>query len=85
SLRRRGERQLQIKGASRRCQHTIASARPEGSAVIEIDHLEERRFKHGQFGYGKYVYPDNVMTEIRECFERQIGAVLPHARILYIV
>lgn len=46
---------------------------------------EERRFKHGQFGYGKYVYPDNVMTEIREFFERQIGAILPHARILYIV
>ncbi|MBC7083461.1 MAG: hypothetical protein H5T95_08225 [Firmicutes bacterium] len=43
------------------------------------------RFKHGQFGYGKYVYPDNVMDEIREFFERQSGAVLPHARILYIV
>jgi len=46
---------------------------------------EERRFKHGQFGYGKYVYPDNVMTEVREFFERQIGVVLPHARILCIV
>jgi len=46
---------------------------------------EERRFKHGQFGYGKYVYPDNVMAEIGEFFGTQIGAVLPHASILYIV
>jgi spore photoproduct lyase len=46
---------------------------------------EERRFKYGQFGYGKYVYPDNVMDEIREFFESQIEAVLPHAEILYIV
>ena len=30
---------------------------------------EERTYKYGQFGYGKYVYPKEVIAEIKELFE----------------
>ena len=29
----------------------------------------ERTYKYGQFGYGKYVYPKEVIAEIKELFE----------------
>ena len=45
----------------------------------------ERKFKYGQFGYGKYVYPKEVMGEIREFFEEQIGRYFPESRIAYLV
>ena len=46
---------------------------------------EERKFKYGQFGYGKYVYPKDVMEEIKEFFEQQIGQYFPEAKIAYLV
>ncbi len=46
---------------------------------------EERRFKYGQFGYGKYVYPIETMEEMADFFRERIGAHFPEARILYIV
>lgn len=45
----------------------------------------ERRFKYGQFGYGKYVYPAETMEEIMVFFRERIGAHFPEARILYII
>ncbi|MBE3582051.1 MAG: spore photoproduct lyase [Thermoanaerobacteraceae bacterium] len=45
----------------------------------------ERRFRYGQFGYGKYVYPPEVMEELQEFFYARIEELFPHARILYFV
>lgn len=45
----------------------------------------ERSFKHGQFGYGKYVYPPDVMAELKEFFVSEIARLFPGARILYFV
>ncbi len=44
-----------------------------------------RRFKFGQFGYGKYVYPPETMDEIRRFLEAMVASYLPEARWLYLV
>ena len=46
---------------------------------------EGRRFKYGQFGYGKYVYEKELMSEIEEFFRTAIGTLFPEGKILYFV
>ncbi|MDN5331454.1 MAG: spore photoproduct lyase [Tepidanaerobacteraceae bacterium] len=46
---------------------------------------EERVFKFGQFGYGKYVYPPDKMRELKEFFEVKIRECFPDAKLLYFV
>jgi spore photoproduct lyase len=46
---------------------------------------EERVFKFGQFGYGKYVYPPDKMRELKEFFELKIRECFPDAKLLYFV
>ncbi|GAW93313.1 spore photoproduct lyase [Calderihabitans maritimus] len=45
----------------------------------------KRKFKFGQFGYGKYIYMDDDMTELKDYFSSQITRVFPKAKILYFV
>ena len=45
----------------------------------------ERRFKYGQFGYGKYVYPTDVMTELTDFFRERIAAHFPGSTVLYVI
>jgi spore photoproduct lyase len=45
---------------------------------------ENRSFKFGQFGYGKYIYKPEDMQSIKEYFKEQINSI-PNARLLYIV
>lgn len=45
----------------------------------------ERQFKYGQFGYGKYVYPQEVMQEIKEFMMNAITHYFPAAQIDYFV
>ncbi|MGN9811272.1 spore photoproduct lyase family protein [Micromonospora sp. BQ11] len=49
---------------------------------LEMDE-ESRRRKYGKFGAVKYVYPREVMTELRTWFERELAARVPACRILY--
>ncbi len=44
----------------------------------------ERRLKFGQFGYTKYVYPDEAMESIRAFFEREIRRI-PGGYVQYLV
>jgi spore photoproduct lyase len=46
---------------------------------------EERKFKFGQFGYGKYVYPKESMEEIKEFFRRNIEELFSNKEIKYII
>lgn len=46
---------------------------------------EERQYKYGQFGYGKWVYPKETMAEIKDFFEEEIGKAFPRSEIKYIV
>lgn len=44
-----------------------------------------RKFKYGQFGYGKYIYPPNQMGTISNFFTREVKNLFPGSSISYIV
>lgn len=44
---------------------------------------EERKYKWGKYGKGKYVYPTDEATELRNHLERDIARLFPQARIEY--
>jgi spore photoproduct lyase len=46
---------------------------------------EERKFKYGQFGYGKYIYPKEQMAEVKEFFSKKIENSFPKANLNYII
>jgi spore photoproduct lyase len=46
---------------------------------------EERKFKFGQFGYGKYVYPKESLEEIKEFFKKDIEQIFTNGEIKYII
>ncbi|QDR79567.1 spore photoproduct lyase [Sporomusa termitida] len=45
----------------------------------------ERKYKYGQFGYGKYVYQPEVLKEIKEFMLERLSAVFPQAKVEYFV
>jgi spore photoproduct lyase len=46
---------------------------------------EERSFKYGQFGYGKYVYPKESLSEIKEFFKKEIDELFTNKEVKYII
>lgn len=46
---------------------------------------EERKYKYGQFGYGKYIYKPEQMEEVKHFFKEKIEAEFPNAKIRYII
>lgn len=46
---------------------------------------EERKFKYGQFGYGKYVYTKEELSEMKEFFKNEIESVFENNEIKYII
>jgi len=46
---------------------------------------DKRRFKFGQFGYGKYLYPQDVMDQARKFFEQHIKSMFDGANIKYFI
>lgn len=46
---------------------------------------EDRKFKFGQFGYGKYIYPKEKMEEMKTFFYKKIRENFPDSDILYFV
>ncbi|PKM51772.1 MAG: spore photoproduct lyase [Firmicutes bacterium HGW-Firmicutes-7] len=46
---------------------------------------EERKFKYGQFGYGKYVYPKESLEEIKQFFQKEIEELFNHKEVKYII
>ncbi len=46
---------------------------------------EERKYKHGQFGYGKFVYKNDELKEMKEFFYKEIGDIFKDAEIKYII
>ena len=65
-----------------RAKEMILSLNPESTLPL-VD--EERQFKYGQFGYGKYVYPPSVRKELQEVLTEAIQEAMPKAKILYFV
>ena len=46
---------------------------------------EDRKFKYGQFGYGKYIYSKEQLSEMKEFFQLQIKNYFPNSIIKYII
>ncbi|MFZ5595695.1 MAG: spore photoproduct lyase [Bacillota bacterium] len=46
---------------------------------------EVRKFKYGQFGYGKYVYPKETLQEMDSLFSRELEKNFPGSRMEYLV
>lgn len=44
---------------------------------------EERKYKWGRYGIGKYVYQDDQATRLRETVENYIHTMFPSAKIEY--
>lgn len=51
---------------------------------LDLDE-ESRKFKFGQFGYGKYIYPKELFLEIKCYFEGMVGEFFPGAKVEYFV
>jgi len=46
---------------------------------------ENRKFKYGQFGYGKYVYPKASIDEIKQFFTQEIETLFINKEVKYII
>lgn len=46
---------------------------------------EDRKYKYGQFGYGKYVYPKENMEEIKKFFGKEIEELFSNKEVKYII
>lgn len=46
---------------------------------------EERKFKYGQFGYGKYVYKNEDIEEVKTFFKEKLGMYFKQENIKYII
>lgn len=46
---------------------------------------DNRQFKYGQFGYGKYVYPKESMIEVKTFMEGLVKEFFPQAKVEYLV
>jgi spore photoproduct lyase len=55
---------------------------PESKLPMED---EQRKFKFGQFGYGKYVYPKESLEEIKEFFKSDIEELFSNKEVKYII
>lgn len=65
-----------------RAKHNILDVFPQTDLPMEE---EDRKFKYGQFGYGKYVYPKDEMERVKEIFTDKVKNIFPQARLDYIV
>lgn len=46
---------------------------------------EDRKFKYGQFGYGKYVYNKEQLAQMKDFFLLEIKNVFPNSIIKYVI
>ena len=53
--------------------------------TLPMDESVNRRFKYGQFGYGKYVYTEDKLKSMKRFFEDKISSLMPDAKIEYII
>lgn len=65
-----------------RAKNNIKKVFPETTLPLNE---EERQFKFGQFGYGKYIYPKETMEEIKEFFFGHLESHFPKSKIAYLV
>ncbi|MDT8900011.1 spore photoproduct lyase [Anaeroselena agilis] len=67
---------------TKRAKANIAAVFPETSLPLDE---EERKYKYGQFGYGKYIYDTETMRAIGDYIYEQVAANFPAAKVEYFV
>lgn len=67
---------------TQRAKNNISEIFP--NSRLDMDE-EKRQFKYGQFGYGKYVYPKESMSEVKEHMESLVNRYFPAAKVEYLV
>jgi spore photoproduct lyase len=67
---------------TKRAKHQILDLFPQ--TTLPMDE-EARRFKYGQFGYGKYLYQENTMANLKEYMFAQTKQYFPEAKVEYFV
>lgn len=67
---------------TKKAKETISTIFPHSE--LEMDD-QNRKFKMGQFGYGKYIYDSTKMNEAKDFFRSEIARRFPNADLLYIV
>lgn len=65
-----------------KAKNTILQIFPE--TTLPMDN-EKRKFKYGQFGYGKYIYTKEEMQEIKEFFKKELSHKFNNNDIKYII
>ena len=46
---------------------------------------DDRKFKYGQFGYGKYVYTKEELADMKDFFMIEIKNIFPNSLIKYVI
>lgn len=46
---------------------------------------EERKYKYGQFGYGKYIYDKDTLDDMKMFFKEKINNIFPESFIKYVI
>jgi spore photoproduct lyase len=65
-----------------RAKNVILEAFPDTTLPMND---EDRTFKYGQFGYGKYVYTKEQLAEMKEFFNNEIDNIFTNKIIKYII
>lgn len=52
---------------------------------LPMDEEKGRRFKYGQFGYGKYVYTSDRLEEMKSFFSTHLPALFPQSVVEYMI
>jgi len=66
-----------------RAKNNILQVFPQ--TLLPMDEKTDRKFKYGQFGYGKFVYTDEKLNDMKVFFAEKINQLLPGAVIDYII
>lgn len=66
-----------------RAKNNILNVFPETD--LPMDENIDRKYKYGQFGYGKYVYSNEKLNEMKSFFNDRINRLFPEAAIDYII
>ena len=65
-----------------RAKNIINEVFPENTLPMKDD---DRTYKYGQFGYGKFVYPKEDIAHMKEFFKKNLSEIFPDADVKYII
>ena len=65
-----------------KAKNRINAIYPETTLPMNDDN---RKFKYGQFGYGKYVYSKEELDDIKDFFKKEIKEIFPDSFIKYVI